>query len=136
MDFIYQLGGITQTDEQLQVAFKNNEGTTSFTSAALRVNDRVKIDDTIFADAFAFLKSTVTTAVPKLTDPVAQHGALPPAVRPPFDPTCLPDVEEFGPTSVPPTPKRSAVWESWGARISQTRRTRHSPTSTTRRNAK
>src|SRR5580698_5980938 len=42
MDFIYQLGGITRTDEQLQVAFMNNEGTTSFTSAALRVNDRVK----------------------------------------------------------------------------------------------
>jgi 5-methyltetrahydropteroyltriglutamate--homocysteine methyltransferase len=43
MDFIYQLGGITRTDEQLQVAFKNAEGTTSFTSAALRVNDRVRM---------------------------------------------------------------------------------------------
>ena len=34
MDFIYQLGGITHGDEQLQVAFKNDEGTTSFTSSA------------------------------------------------------------------------------------------------------
>jgi hypothetical protein len=41
--------------EQLQVAFKNAEGTTSFTSAALKVNDKVEIDDTIFADAFKFL---------------------------------------------------------------------------------
>ncbi len=32
MDFIYQLGGISKTDEQLQVAFKNAEGSTSFTS--------------------------------------------------------------------------------------------------------
>ncbi len=30
MDFIYQLGGIQRSDEQLEVAFKNAEGTTSF----------------------------------------------------------------------------------------------------------
>jgi 5-methyltetrahydropteroyltriglutamate--homocysteine methyltransferase len=94
MDFIYQLGGITKTDEQLQVAFKNAEGTTSFTSAALRVNDRVKIDDTIFADAFTFLQSTVTTAVPKLTIPspsmVHYRGGAAA-----IDPEVYPDVEEF-----------------------------------------
>lgn len=69
MDFIYQLAGVSRTDEQLQVAFKNAEGTTSFTSAALKVDGRVGIDDTIFADAFTFLASCVTTAVPKLTIP-------------------------------------------------------------------
>ena len=94
MDFIYQLGGITRTDEQLQVAFMNNEGTTSFTSAALRVNDRVKIDDTIFADAFKFLKSTVTTAIPKLTIPspsmVHYRGGAAA-----IDPDVYPDVEDF-----------------------------------------
>ena len=94
MDFIYQLGGITRTAEQLQVAFMNNEGTTSFTSAALRVNDRVKIDDTIFADAFKFLKSTVTTAIPKLTIPspsmVHYRGGAAA-----IDPAVYPDVEEF-----------------------------------------
>jgi len=94
MDFIYQLGGITRTSEQLQVAFKNAEGTTSFTSAALKVSDRVKIDDTIFADAFTFLKSTVTTAVPKLTIPspsmVHYRGGAAA-----IDPAIYPDVEEF-----------------------------------------
>jgi 5-methyltetrahydropteroyltriglutamate--homocysteine methyltransferase len=94
MDFIYQLGGITRTAEQLQVAFKNAEGTTSFTSAALKVNDRVKIDDTIFADAFKFLKSTVTTAVPKLTIPspsmVHYRGGAAA-----IDPAVYPDVEGF-----------------------------------------
>ena len=69
MDFIYQLGGISKTDEQLQVAFKNAEGTTSFTSAALRVDGPVHLEHTIFADAFAYLKSVTTTAVPKLTIP-------------------------------------------------------------------
>src|SRR5580698_9256376 len=69
MDFIYQLGGISKTDKQLQVAFKNAEGSTSFTSAALRVDGPVRLEHTIFADAFEFLKSVTTTAVPKLTIP-------------------------------------------------------------------
>jgi 5-methyltetrahydropteroyltriglutamate--homocysteine methyltransferase len=94
MDFIYQLGGITRTDEQLQVAFMNAEGTTSFTSAALKVRDRVGIDETIFADAFKFLQSTVTTAIPKLTIPspsmVHYRGGAAA-----IDPAVYPDVEEF-----------------------------------------
>ena len=69
MDFIYQLGGISRSDEQLQVAFKNSEGSTFFTSAALKIVDRVRLDHTIFADAFKFLQSATTTAVPKLTIP-------------------------------------------------------------------
>jgi 5-methyltetrahydropteroyltriglutamate--homocysteine methyltransferase len=69
MDFIYELGGVSKTDEQLQVAFKNAQGTTSFTSAALRVDGPVRLEHTIFADAFEFLKSVTTTAVPKLTIP-------------------------------------------------------------------
>jgi 5-methyltetrahydropteroyltriglutamate--homocysteine methyltransferase len=69
MDFIFRLGGISRSDEQLQVAFKNTEGSTFFTSAALKIVDRVRLDHTIFADAFKFLQSTTTTAVPKLTIP-------------------------------------------------------------------
>jgi 5-methyltetrahydropteroyltriglutamate--homocysteine methyltransferase len=94
MDFIYQLKGITSTDEQLQVAFKNAEGETSFTSAALKVNGRVGIDNTIFADAFSFLKSIVTTALPKLTipSPSMLHYRGGPAA---IDPAIYPDVEEF-----------------------------------------
>jgi 5-methyltetrahydropteroyltriglutamate--homocysteine methyltransferase len=76
------------------VAFKNNEGSTSFTSAALKVDGPVRIDDTIFADAFKFLASTVTTAVPKLTIPspsmVHYRGGAAA-----IDPAVYPDVEEF-----------------------------------------
>jgi 5-methyltetrahydropteroyltriglutamate--homocysteine methyltransferase len=94
MDFIYQLAGISRTDEQLQVAFRNAEGTTSFTSAALKVEGRVGIDNTIFADAFTFLKSCVTTAVPKLTIPspsmVHYRGGAAA-----IDPAIYPDAEEF-----------------------------------------
>ncbi|MGC2169167.1 MAG: 5-methyltetrahydropteroyltriglutamate--homocysteine S-methyltransferase [Acidimicrobiales bacterium] len=94
MDFIYQLGGVTRADEKLQVAFKNAEGTTSFTSAALKVSGKVGIDDTIFADAFTFLQSTVTTAIPKLTIPspsmVHYRGGAAA-----IDPSVYPDMEEF-----------------------------------------
>ncbi len=94
MDFIFQLSGISRTDEQLQVAFRNAEGTTSFTSAALKVDSRVGIDDTIFADAFTFLKSCVTTAVPKLTIPspsmVHYRGGAAA-----IDPSVYPDPEQF-----------------------------------------
>jgi len=94
MDFIYQLGGITKSEEQLQVAFKNADSETSFTSAALRVSDHVKLDHTIFADAFTYLKDNVTTATPKLTIPspsmVHYRGGAAS-----IDPAIYPDVEMF-----------------------------------------
>jgi 5-methyltetrahydropteroyltriglutamate--homocysteine methyltransferase len=69
MDFIYQLGGIGRTDEKLTVHFRNEQGELDFESAALRVHDRITLEDTIFAGAFEFLRGTVSTATPKLTIP-------------------------------------------------------------------
>ena len=94
MDFIYQLGGISKTNEQLQVAFKNAEGSTSFTSAALKVDGPVRLEHTIFADAFEFLKSVTTTGTPKLTIPspsmVHYRGGAAA-----IDPNVYADVDEF-----------------------------------------
>ena len=67
MDFIYQLEGVDRTDEKLQVHFHNAEGDLDFESAALRVHDRVRLGDTIFGDAFAFLQETVRQSAPGLT---------------------------------------------------------------------
>src|ERR1700691_999091 len=93
MDFIYQLGGISKTNEQLQVAFKNAQGSTSFTSAALKVDGSVRLEHTIFADAFEFLNS-VATATPKLTIPspsmVHYRGGAAA-----IDPSVYADVDEF-----------------------------------------
>jgi len=93
MDFIYQLGGISKTNEQLQVAFKNAQGSTSFTSAALKVDGPVRLEHTIFADAFEFLKS-VATVTPKLTIPspsmVHYRGGAAA-----IDPNVYVDVDEF-----------------------------------------
>jgi 5-methyltetrahydropteroyltriglutamate--homocysteine methyltransferase len=94
MDFIYQLDGIEKASEQLQVAFRDAEGETSFTSAALKVSGRVGVSETIFGDAFRFLASCVTTATPKLTIPspsmVHYRGGAAS-----IDPAVYPDVEQF-----------------------------------------
>ncbi len=94
MDFIYQLGGITKGDEELQVPFKDASGTTFFTSAALHVSGKVRLEHTIFGDAFSFLESVTTSAVPKLTIPspsmVHYRGGAAA-----IDPAVYPDPEEF-----------------------------------------
>lgn len=95
MDFIYQLGGIGQaTDEQITVRFHNEQGDIEFTPAALRVHDKIRLERPIFADDFAFLRDTVTSAVPKLTipSPSMVHYRGGPAS---IDAGVYPDVEEF-----------------------------------------
>jgi len=52
MDFIYRLGGVTRATDTMEVQFRNAEGTISFTPAALRVSDRIRLAETIFADDF------------------------------------------------------------------------------------
>ncbi len=70
MDFIYRLGGVTQAEEKLHVQFFNNSGTLDFAPAALRINDRIRLGETIFADHFQFLKDHCGDGVtPKLTIP-------------------------------------------------------------------
>lgn len=94
MDFIYQLGGVRRGDEKLTVHFRNAAGDLEFTSAALQVDDRITLKETIFADAFMFLKEQVTTAVPKLTIPspsmVHYRGG-----RAAIDENVYPDLDEF-----------------------------------------
>ncbi|MEV0349282.1 5-methyltetrahydropteroyltriglutamate--homocysteine S-methyltransferase [Nonomuraea sp. NPDC050680] len=95
MDFIYQLGGIGQaTGEHITVRFHNERGDLEYTPAAMRVHDKIRLTEPIFADHFTFLRDTVTTAVPKLTipSPSMVHYRGGPAS---IDPDVYPDVEEF-----------------------------------------
>jgi 5-methyltetrahydropteroyltriglutamate--homocysteine methyltransferase len=69
MDFIYELEGISRAQDDLKVEFRNPEGTIEFTPAALRVDGKIGVGKTIFGDHFEFLKSVVTSAVPKQTIP-------------------------------------------------------------------
>jgi 5-methyltetrahydropteroyltriglutamate--homocysteine methyltransferase len=94
MDFIYQLGGVTQADERMHVKFYNEGGTIEFDPPALRINERIHLKHTIFEDAFTYLKAQTTTATPKLTIPspsmVHYRGG-----RAAIDESVYPELEEF-----------------------------------------
>jgi 5-methyltetrahydropteroyltriglutamate--homocysteine methyltransferase len=94
MDFIYALGGISKAPGNLSVKFTNPSGTIEWTPAALHVGSKVGLTHTIFGDDFTYLKSQVTTAVPKLTIPSPNmvHYRGGPAM---LDPQVYPDIEEF-----------------------------------------
>jgi 5-methyltetrahydropteroyltriglutamate--homocysteine methyltransferase len=95
MDFIYQLGGVDRTDEKLKVHFRNADGDLDFESAALSVHERVSLPDTIFGDAFTFLRDQVSSAqTAKLTIPspsmVHYRGG-----RAAIDQVVYPELDEF-----------------------------------------
>jgi 5-methyltetrahydropteroyltriglutamate--homocysteine methyltransferase len=69
MDFVYRLGGVVHTDEELVVQFRNDEGTGQFIAAGLAVRAPLHLDEPIFIDDFRFLSGQVRTATPKLTLP-------------------------------------------------------------------
>ena len=98
MDFIYRLGGISAAEDKIKVQFHNAEGDLEFSSAALKVHDKVRLQETIFADDFTFLRDLTagsgTGVTPKLTIPspnMVHYRGGPAAI----DPEIYPDVEEF-----------------------------------------
>jgi 5-methyltetrahydropteroyltriglutamate--homocysteine methyltransferase len=94
MDFIYQLGGVEKLASELAVEFQNPGGSIVFTPPSMRVGARLHLERTIFGDDFAFLRDTVTTAVPKLTIPspsmVHYRGG-----RAAIDATVYPELDGF-----------------------------------------
>jgi 5-methyltetrahydropteroyltriglutamate--homocysteine methyltransferase len=94
MDFIYQLGGVRPTDEQMTVQFYNEGGTLEFASAALQVYEPITLRETIFGDAFRFLAQQTTGVTPKLTIPspsmVHYRGG-----RAAIDKQVYPDLDQF-----------------------------------------
>ena len=69
MDFIYQLGGISQAPGNLSVKFTGPSGIIEWTPAALHVGSPVRLDRTIFGEDFSYLRSQVGSAVAKQTIP-------------------------------------------------------------------
>ena len=94
MDFIYQLDGVSRAPGELKVEFRNEQGTISFTPAALRIDGKLGVSDTIFGEDFRFLRDTVTRTTPKLTIPspsmVHYRGG-----RAAIDPTVYAEMEHF-----------------------------------------
>src|ERR1700749_2518610 len=70
MDFIYELGGIERIESDIEVHFRNADGTVDFKPAAIAVNEKVSLENPIFAEDFTFLQGVVSDGVtPKLTIP-------------------------------------------------------------------
>ena len=95
MDFIYQLGGIERTASDIQVRFRNADGSVDFRPAAIAINAPVRLEHPIFADDFCFLQQVAGDSVtPKLTIPspnmVHYRGG-----RAALDPAVYPDMEPF-----------------------------------------
>src|SRR4051812_6623360 len=95
MDFIYRLGGVSRTEEKIQVHFRNADGELDFESAALAIDAPVRLRETIFGDDFAFLAAQVDPGVTaKLTIPspsmVHYRGG-----RAAIDPAVYPDEDQF-----------------------------------------
>ena len=95
MDFIYQLGGIQQVqDDTIRVAFHNDQRSYEWAPPSAHVVAPVTLEHTIFADAFSFLRDSAVSAVPKLTIPslsmVHYRGG-----RSAIDASVYPDLEQF-----------------------------------------
>ncbi|HEX6026858.1 MAG TPA: 5-methyltetrahydropteroyltriglutamate--homocysteine S-methyltransferase [Solirubrobacter sp.] len=96
MDFIYSLGGIIQVEgESIHVHFRSEEGEYDYAPPAMKVAEKVALPQTIFADAFTFLRDNATPEqTPKLTIPspsmVHYRGG-----NSSVDPSVYPDLDEF-----------------------------------------
>jgi len=96
MDFIYSLDGIEQVQgESIHVQFRSAEGEYDYAPPAMRVGEKVGLHDTIFADAFVFLRDNASASqTPKLTIPspsmVHYRGG-----NSSVDETVYPDIADF-----------------------------------------
>ena len=116
MDFIYQLGGVSKAPGNLAVQFRNPAGTIEFTPAALQVDGKVRLNETIFGDDFSYLRSSTPPGLtPKLTIPspnMVHYRGGPASI----DPAIYPDIEEFWSDLSAAYAGRSAAWPPSAAR--------------------
>jgi 5-methyltetrahydropteroyltriglutamate--homocysteine methyltransferase len=68
MDFFYRIGGIAKARDKVTVPFRTAAGDLEFSADAVELTQKLSLEQTIFGEDFAFLKSRAT-ATPKLTIP-------------------------------------------------------------------
>jgi 5-methyltetrahydropteroyltriglutamate--homocysteine methyltransferase len=95
MDFIYSLDGISKAPGNLSVKFHNAEGDIEFTPAAMLIDGKLGVSETIFGEDFAFLREVAAAgSTPKLTIPspsmVHYRGG-----RAAIDESVYPDLDAF-----------------------------------------
>ena len=95
MDFLYQIGGVAKSDQVLRIQFRNETGPVEAALGAFRIDGKLALDNTIFGEDFAYLKSVAPAGtVPKLTipSPSMLHYRGGRAV---IDRTSYPDLDAF-----------------------------------------
>jgi 5-methyltetrahydropteroyltriglutamate--homocysteine methyltransferase len=95
MDFIYSLDGVSKAPGNMAVQFHNAEGDIEFTPAALHIDGKLGVSETIFGADFAFLREVAGNgSTPKLTIPspsmVHYRGG-----RAAIDESVYPDMDAF-----------------------------------------
>jgi methionine synthase II (cobalamin-independent) len=94
MDFIYALEGVSKAAGTMKVEFRSEKGTIDWTPAAMHVDRRIGLGDTIFGDDFRFLREVADGLTPKLTIPspsmVHYRGG-----RTAIDPVVYPELDAF-----------------------------------------
>jgi 5-methyltetrahydropteroyltriglutamate--homocysteine methyltransferase len=94
MDFIYEIGGVERSQDNLLSKFHNEQGTIEFTPTKPEVRAKLSLDQTIFGEDFEYLARTVTEGTPKLTIPspsmVHYRGG-----RAAIDASVYPDMDSF-----------------------------------------
>jgi 5-methyltetrahydropteroyltriglutamate--homocysteine methyltransferase len=95
MDFIYSLDGVSKAPGNLSVKFHNADGDIEWTPAALHIDGKLGVSETIFGEDFTFLKNAAGEGqTPKLTIPspsmVHYRGG-----RAAIDESVYPDLDGF-----------------------------------------
>jgi methionine synthase II (cobalamin-independent) len=95
MDFIYKIDGISKAPGNMSVKFHNAEGDIEFTPAALHIDGKLGVSETIFGADFAFLRDVAgAESTPKLTIPspsmVHYRGG-----RAAIDESVYPEMDDF-----------------------------------------
>ena len=95
MDFLYRIGGVAETGQALRLPFRNENGTVEAALGGFRIAAKLTLDDTIFGEDFAYLKSVApagTTAKLTIPSPSMLHYRGGPAA---IDPAVYSDMEAF-----------------------------------------
>jgi 5-methyltetrahydropteroyltriglutamate--homocysteine methyltransferase len=95
MDFLYRIGGVARIDQTLHLQFRNQSGIVEAALGAFRIEGKLRLDETIFGEDFAYLKSvtpTGTTAKLTIPSPSMLHYR---GGRAAIDAQVYPDMEEF-----------------------------------------
>ena len=86
MDFAFELAGTAHQGSDHSLQWHSEDGVEEWGPPGIAVVDRIHLDDTIFADAFTFLRDNAGSSQPKLTIPspnvvsVLAAGAVDPEV--------------------------------------------------------